>query len=147
MKTPTKTQAKAFHALPADYATLCRDVWLPRPIRDKVEYQSALAAMEPLWGHEKAMNRDQADWFALVGDLVAQYEDSTAKPAPALPLAKRLAGLLEAHNMAAADLARLLGLDASMGSKFINGSRQLTAAHVRALSEHFALPADYFLAE
>ena len=147
MKTPTKTQDKASKDLPADYSALCREVWLPRPIRDKVEYQTALAAIEPLWGHEKTMNRDQTDWFVLVADLVAQYEDRTAKQSPALPLAKRLAGLLEAHSMAAADLARLLGLDASMGSKIINGTRQLTAAHVRALSEHFALSADYFLAE
>jgi antitoxin component HigA of HigAB toxin-antitoxin module len=147
MKTLTKTKATASQALPADYGALCRDVWLPRPIRDKLEYQNALAAIEPLWGHEKTMNRDQADWFALVADLVAQYEDSKAKPAPALPLARRLAGLLEAHSMAAADLARLLGLYASMGSKIINGTRQLTAAHVRALSEHFGLSADYFLAD
>jgi antitoxin component HigA of HigAB toxin-antitoxin module len=32
-----------------------------------------------------------------------------------------------------------------MGSKIINGTRQLTAAHIRKLSAHFALSADYFL--
>ncbi len=146
MKTITKTKHKAIGTLPTDYASLCRDVWLPRPIRDKVEYQAALAAIEPLWGHEKNMSTDQADWFALVTDLVAQYEDDHAQKSAPLSLEKRLCGLLDAHCMTAADLARLLGLDPSMGSKIINGTRQLTAEHIRKLSRHFALQGDYFLA-
>ena len=47
--------------------------------------------------------------------------------------------------MMAAGLARLLGLEASMGSKIMNGTRQLSAAHIRKLARHFALPADCFL--
>jgi antitoxin component HigA of HigAB toxin-antitoxin module len=146
MKTITKTQTKASNALPADYGGLCRQVWLPRPIHDRSEHQAALAAIEPLWGREKTMTRDQADWFALVTDLIADYEESSEKRAAPLPFARRMAGLLEAHEMTAADFARLLGLDPSMGSKFIKGTRQLTASHIRALSGHFSLPADYFLA-
>lgn len=145
MKTTTKNKARASSALPADYATLCREVWLPRPIHDKVEHQAALAAIEPLWGREKTMGRDQADWFTLAADLIARYEAETEAPAAPLPLARRLSGLLEAHGMTSADLARLLGLDASMGSKIVHGTRQLTAAHVRTLADHFALSADYFL--
>ena len=55
------------------------------------------------------------------------------------------AALLDAHGMKAADFGRLLELEPSMGSKLINGTRQLTAAHIRALAAHFALPAEYFL--
>ncbi|MCB1228079.1 MAG: hypothetical protein KDK99_19900 [Verrucomicrobiales bacterium] len=40
---------------------------------------------------------------------------------------------------------RLLNLEASMGSKILKGTRQLTADHVRKLARHFALSADYFL--
>jgi len=77
---------------------------------------------------------------------VAEWEDAhDRKKAAPLPLAQRLAGLLEAHGMTAADLGRLLELEASMGSKIINGARQLTTAHIRKLSAYFALPADYFL--
>lgn len=46
---------------------------------------------------------------------------------------------------AAADLGRRLELEPSMGSKIVNGTRQLTTAHIRRLARHFALPADYFL--
>jgi antitoxin component HigA of HigAB toxin-antitoxin module len=142
----TLAQNIPFKSLPSDYSALCRNVWLPRPIRDKTDYQAALDALAPLWGHEKNMSRDQSDWFALVADLVAEWEDAhDRKKAAPLPLAQRLAGLLEAHSMTAADLGRLLELEASMGSKIINGTRQLTAAHIRKLSAHFALPADYFL--
>lgn len=141
----TVAENKTFKSLPRDYSALCRNVWLPRPIRDKAEYQAALDALAPLWGHEKNMSRDQADWFVLVADLVAEWEDAHTKKSPPLPLAKRLSGLLESHEMSAADLGRLLDLEASMGSKIINGTRQLTAAHIRKLSAHFALPAEYFL--
>jgi len=141
----TVTENHAFKSLPRDYSALCRDVWLPRPIRDKADYQAAQDALAPFWGYEKAMSRDQADWFALVADLVGEWEDAHTKKSPPLPLAKRLTGLMEARGMVAADLGRLLDLEASMGSKIINGTRQLTAAHIRKLSAHFALPADYFL--
>lgn len=142
----THAQNIPFKSLPREYAALCRDVWLPRPIRDKIDYQAALDALAPLWGHEKSMSRDQSDWFSLVADLVAEWEDAqNGKKIEPLPLAHRLTGLLEAHGMTAADLGRLLELEASMGSKIINGTRQLTAAHIRKLSAHFALPADYFL--
>ncbi len=145
MKTLTKSKAKLAKPLPNDYATLCRDVWLPRPIHDKGEHVAALNAIAPLWGREDSMTVDQADWFALVTDLIADYEDRTEKKAKPLPLAKRLAALLEAHSMTAADFGRLLELEPSMGSKIVKGTRQLTAAHIRKLSAHFALSAEFFL--
>lgn len=145
MKTRTTSPALTFKTMPNDYGTLCRSIWLPRPIRDKADHAAALAAIEPFWGHENDMNQDQADWFELVADLIADHETRTEKKAKPLPVTKRLAGLLEAHAMKAADLGRLLGLEPSMGSKIVNGTRQLTTAHIRKLAHHFALPADYFL--
>lgn len=145
MKTRTPSPAPTFKSLPEDYASLCRAVWLPRPIHDAAEHAAALAAIAPLWGHEEEMNEDQTDWFKLVADLIGDYEGRTAPKRKAISLARRLAGLLQAHGMSAADLGRLLDLEASMGSKIMNGTRQLTASHVRKLARHFALPADYFL--
>lgn len=145
MKTLTTSKAKLAKSLPNDYTTLCRAVWLPRPIHDKAEHEVALESIEPLWGREHSMTADQADWFALVTDLIADYENRTEKKTKPLPLAKRLAALLDAHGMTAADFGRLLGLEPSMGSKLVNGSRQLTAAHIRALSAHFALSPEFFL--
>lgn len=145
MKTRAASQPLTFKTMPSDYVALCRSVWLPRPIRDHTDHAAALAAIEPLWGHEADMNEDQADWFELVADLIAQYEAGTEKKSKPLPVRKRLAGLLEAHAMKAADLGRVLELEPSMGSKILKGTRHLTTAHIRKLADHFALPADYFL--
>lgn len=132
--------------MPGDYTSLCRNVWLPRPIRDKTDHAAAIAAIEPCWGYENAMNKDQTDWFELVADLIGHYEAQLEKKrGNPIPLTDRLAGLLEAHDMKAADLARLLQLEPSMGSKIVKGTRQLTTAHIKKLSRHFRMPADYFL--
>lgn len=45
--------------------------------------------------------------------------------------------LLEENDMNASDLARLLGVHASMGSKILNGDRALTVEHLRKLSRSF----------
>jgi len=45
----------------------------------------------------------------------------------------------------ASDLGRFLGLDATMGNKILRGERKLTAEHIRKLSRHFSLAAEYFL--
>lgn len=73
------------------------------------------------------------------------YEERIEKKTKPLPLAKCLAALLDAHDMTAADFGRLLDLEPSMGSKIINGMRQLSAAHIRKLSAHFALSPEVFL--
>jgi len=53
---------------------------------------------------------------------------------------------LDAHNLGAADLARLLGVHRSLGGMILRGERQLTLAHVRTLARHFCVSADLFLA-
>ena len=123
MKTHTPLPTPSFESLPTDYASLCRQIWLPRPIHDDVEHSAALAAIEPLWGHEEAMNGDQTDWFKLVADLIAQYEDGQEPQQKPLPLNRRNAGMLEAHSLSAADLSRRLDLESSMGSTILKGTR------------------------
>ena len=53
--------------------------------------------------------------------------------------------VLDEHGMGAADLARLLGVHRSMGSKLLKGDRALTARHLQMLSERFKVSADLFL--
>jgi antitoxin component HigA of HigAB toxin-antitoxin module len=131
--------------MPRSYEGMCRDVWLPRPIHDRITYKAALAAVEPFWGREKEMTKDQADWFELVTSLIGAWEDASSAPGKSLPLAARLSQLLESTGLTAAGFARLLNLDASMGSKILKGERQLTAAHVVRLAEHFRLAPAFFL--
>jgi len=45
--------------------------------------------------------------------------------------------LLEQNDMSAADLARVLGCDRSVGPKLLRGERRLTVDHIRTLARHF----------
>ncbi len=47
--------------------------------------------------------------------------------------------------MNASDLARLLGVHPSMGSKILNGDRMLTVEHLRKLSERFKVNPQVFM--
>ncbi len=53
--------------------------------------------------------------------------------------------LLAEHSMSAADLARLLGVHPSMGSKLLKGERSLTVEHIRRLAARFAVRPELFL--
>ena len=47
--------------------------------------------------------------------------------------------------MNASDLARLLGVHASMGSKILKGDRALTVEHLKLLAAKFHVRADTFM--
>jgi HTH-type transcriptional regulator/antitoxin HigA len=53
--------------------------------------------------------------------------------------------LLEENQMNASDLARLLGVHQSLGSKILKGERSLTVAHIRKLAERFTVNPGLFL--
>jgi HTH-type transcriptional regulator / antitoxin HigA len=135
-----------FVNLPKDYRRLC-DLCLPRPIHDEVGYENALEVAEAMAGFENRFTRDQADYFELLTDLILDYEQEHEKafPEKGLPLRTRLRNLLESAHWSASDLGRFLGLDATMGNKIVRGERKLTTDHVRKLSAHFSLNAEYFL--
>jgi antitoxin component HigA of HigAB toxin-antitoxin module len=131
---------------PKDYRGLC-GLHLPRPIHDAVGYRNALEIVEAMAGFEEQFTRDQADYFELLSDLILSYEEADEKNSAGteLSLRERLAVLLETADWSASDMGRFLGLDATMGNKFLRGERRLTTDHVRKLSAHFSLGAEYFL--
>ncbi len=128
----------AFAEMPGEYGTLCRDVLLPRPIRDRTHYRETVAVADALAGHR--LNRDQADYFALLCDLIEarDREHAPAPPPSAGPL-DVLRHLMEGHALTGADLARLLGVSPSLSSRVLSGERQLTASHISTLARHFGI--------
>ena len=54
--------------------------------------------------------------------------------------------LLAENDMSASDLARLLGVHVSMGSKILKGERSLTVEHLRKLADRFKVRAELFMA-
>lgn len=115
-----------------------------RPIHNAVELEHATEMIDILAGHD--LNADQTDYLDVLSTLVEAYE-STHYPLddPAICGLDALRALLDEHGMSATDLARLLGVHRSMGSKLLKGERALTARHLQMLSERFKVSADLFL--
>lgn len=140
MKTATRLR---FEAVPENYAGLCR-MLTPRPIHDKVDFENVTEITDTMAGHKLTL--DQEDYFDLLCRLIEDYEKEQGLPAPNVSGLDALRHLLEAHDMSAADLARLLGVHRTLGAMILRGERQLTLAHVRTLTKHFSVSADLFLA-
>jgi len=116
-----------------------------RPIRTKRDYASATKVMEDLAVRgEEDLNDDELDYLDVLTDLVEAY-DSAHYPEPdeGTPL-ERLRALMEESGISTADLGRLLG-NSGLASQIMLGRRQLSKSHIRILSRHFKLSADYFL--
>jgi HTH-type transcriptional regulator / antitoxin HigA len=139
MKTATRLR---FEAMPKDYTGLCR-LHMPRPIRDKVDFENIVEITDAMAGHN--LMPDQDDYFDLLCRLIEDYEKERGLNAPKASGLDALRHLLDEHDMSGADLARLLGVHRTLGAMILRGERQLTLAHVRKLSEHFSVSADLFL--
>src|SRR5882672_7930741 len=105
MKT-TRSQTE-FARWPRDYASLCR-VLMPRPIRDKVDFDNVTEITDAMAGHK--LTPDQEDYFDLLCRLIEDYEKEHAQlEVPKVTTLEALQHFLDAHGMNAADLSRLLG--------------------------------------
>ncbi len=137
MKTTMRTiaSAESFATLPKDYTGLCQR-YVPRPLHDAADYAAARQAIEPLLGFEERLTADQVDYLEAVSSFIEAYDRVRVKWPKGTPL-DTLKFLLEEHAMSAADLARVLGGDRSMGPKLLRGERRLTVDHIRTLARHF----------
>jgi HTH-type transcriptional regulator / antitoxin HigA len=131
-----RTKSLESGRIPRTYAELAGRL-MPRPIRDRVDHQNALAMLDSMAGFK--LNADQEDYFDALATFVERYEAERkflgrAKLTPA----ELLRSLLEEHGLSASDLGRLLG-DRSLGQRILSGQRQLSKGHIRTLAEHFRL--------
>ena len=114
-----------------------------RPIHDQVEYHNALEILDAMAGFE--LTADQEDYFEALSLLVEAYEKEHLPSLPKVKGVKLLAHLLAEHQMSAADLAKLLGVDRSLGVRLLNNERNLTVQHVTKLAGHFHVPVGLFM--
>ena len=109
-----------------------------------VDFDNVTEITDAMAGHK--LTPDQEDYFDLLCRLVEDYEKDHAQlDTPKISALDALQHLLDAHDMSAADLARLLAVHRTLGAMILRGERQLTLAHVRVLSQHFGVSADLFL--
>jgi HTH-type transcriptional regulator/antitoxin HigA len=140
MKTATGLR---FEAMPKNYAGLCQ-LLTPRPIHDKVDFENVTEITDAMAGHK--LTADQEDYFDLLCRLIEDYEKEHAQlDAPKVTGLEALQHILDAHDMSAADLARLLEVHRTHGAMILRSERKLTLNHVRKLSQHFNVSVDLFL--
>src|SRR5689334_18299084 len=129
MKTRSKLR---FRQLPKDYASLCQ-LFLPRPIRDAVDYANVAEVTDAMALWQDDFNRDQRDYFDLLCSLVEEYDRENVKW-PDLRGVDMLKHLLDQHGQTAADLSRMLGGSRNLGAMLLRGERNLTLSHIRKLA-------------
>ena len=127
--------SESFASFPKDYTGLCQR-YVPRPLHDAADYAAARRAIEPLLGFEARLGADQVDYLEAVSSFIEAYDRVRVKWPKDTPL-ETLKFRLEQHGMSAADLARVLGSDRSLGPKLLRGERRLTVDHIHTLARHF----------
>jgi HTH-type transcriptional regulator/antitoxin HigA len=132
-----------FEEMPKDYADLCRK-FLPRPIRDGVDYANVAEVGDVMALWQEDFSKDQADYFDLLCSLMEEYDEENVKW-PKLGGREMLKHLLDEHDLAAADLSRILGGSRNLGAMILRGERNLTLAHVRKLAAHFKVSPELFI--
>lgn len=130
--------------LPTRYGDLVR-MMPPQAIMDDVHYENTREMIDRLMGVRR-VTKDQRLYLETLVQLVEAYEAKYHEIDTAdLSGIDILQQLLSDNNMNASDLARLLGVHASMGSKILNGERALTVEHLRKLADRFKVRSELFM--
>lgn len=140
MKTKTKIR---FAGLPKDYPGLCR-LLLPRPIRDKVDYDNVVEIADAMVLWHDDFTPDQRDYFDLLCSLIEDYDAEHVRW-PKLKGRDIVQHFLDEHGLTGADLSRILDGSRNLGTMILRGDRNLTLAHVRKLAAHFKVSPELFI--
>ena len=117
----------------------------PQAIQDDVQYANTLEVIDRLMAVTKA-SKGQAVYLETLVQLVQAYEaEHHAIETSDISGLDSLKHLLQENDMNASDLARLLGVHASLGSKILKGERSLTVDHIRTLATQFKVSPRLFL--
>ena len=140
MKTAFKT-ATPYAKIPKTYAGLMARHLL-RPIHDQVDAENAAEMIDLLAGHK--LNAEQDDYLDLLSDLYEKWENAQF-PINRARGAELLRLVLAERGEKAGDLAKLLGIDASLAYRLVRGERQLTAVQIRKLADGYGLAPEALL--
>ena len=138
----TKTLDK--QPLPRQFEELVR-MMPPQAIQDDVQYANTLEVIDRLMAIAEA-TKGQAVYLETLVQLVQAYEaEHHAIETADISGLDSLKHLLNENGMNASDLARLLEVHVSLGSKILKGERSLTVEHIRKLAVQFKVSPSLFL--
>ena len=130
--------------LPGQFAELVR-VMPPQAIMDDVHYENTLDMIDHLMASGR-LTEGQSVYMETLVQLVQAYEASHhAIDTSGISGLAILKHLLHHSEMNASDLARLLGVHPSLGSKILKGERALTIEHVKNLAARFRVSPSIFI--
>ena len=130
--------------LPSRFEELVQ-VMPPHAIMDDVQNDNTLEVIDRLMAQGK-LTKGQALYLETLVQLVQAYEaQHHAIDTSDLSGLDPLKHLLQENGMNASDLARLLGVHASMGSKILRGERALTVDHLKKLASRFKVGPGLFI--
>jgi len=140
---PTIRNANA--RLPRSFGDLVAEM-PPQAIEDDVHYDNTVEVIDRLMAAGK-LTKGQEVYLETLVQLVQAYEArQQAIDTADLKGIDALRHLLTENDMNASDLARLLGVHPSMGSKILKGERSLTVEHLRKLADRFKVRPELFMA-
>ena len=113
-----------------------------RPIRSEAELDEAIATIDALIDKDM-LAAAEADYLAVLSDLVEHYEEETLSLAPASDT-EMLRHLLEVKGLTAVEVARETGIIESTISAVLTGQSHLTQEHVDKLSRYFKVSPSVF---
>ncbi len=117
----------------------------PQALMDDIHYENAVEMIDSLMASGR-LSKGQESYMETLVQLVQAYEARCHSIDTAgLDGLDALRHLLTANDMTASDLARLLGVHASMGSKILKGERSLTVEHILKLADRFSVRPELFM--
>jgi HTH-type transcriptional regulator/antitoxin HigA len=117
----------------------------PQAIVDDAHYENTVEMIDELMAPSR-LTKGQKLYLETLVQLVEAYEAHChAIETADISGISLLMHLLAENDMNASDLARLLGVHASMGSKILKGERSLTTEHLRKLTERFKVSPEVFM--
>jgi HTH-type transcriptional regulator / antitoxin HigA len=126
------------------FAELVREM-PPRAITNDVECADVVERIDRLMAAGK-LTAGQSIYMETLIQLVQAYEASHhAVEASRINGLDILKHLMSENEMQGSDLARLLGVHLSMGSKILKGERALTVEHIKKLSSRFRVNPSIFI--
>ena len=117
----------------------------PQALMDDVHYENTVEMIDGLMASGR-LTKGQEIYMETLVQLVQAYEARCHSIDTAgLDGIDALRRLLAVNDMTASDLARLLGVHASMGSKILKGERSLTVEHILKLADRFSVRPELFM--
>jgi HTH-type transcriptional regulator / antitoxin HigA len=138
----TRIRTAAVRRADPDYLNLVRRFSL-RPIRTDAELDAAAGVIDELTNRND-LSQAESDYLDVLGDLVERYEDTHVEMPPVSD-AEMLRSLMDDKGVRQADVVRGTGISKTVLSLILHGKRDLTRAHIRALSKYFGVHPASFL--